>query len=72
LSKNGEISPGNNNIGTMQRAPHNHESSWMEELLRFRMFSSCAFYTIKPLGRGILRIRGHARRNALPLGLYLS
>jgi hypothetical protein len=56
----------------MQRAPHNHESSWMEELLRFRMFSSCAFYTIKPLGRGILRIRGHARRNALPLGLYLS
>ncbi len=25
LSKNGEISPGNNNTGTTQRAPHNHE-----------------------------------------------
>jgi hypothetical protein len=26
LSKNGEISPGNNNTGTTQRAPHNHEA----------------------------------------------
>jgi hypothetical protein len=30
-----------------------------EELFGFRMFSSCALHRIKPLGEGILRIRGH-------------
>jgi len=67
LSKNGEISPGNNNIGTMQRAPHNHESSWTEELFRFRMLVAVLYTHHKALGEGHPQDKGSRKAECPPL-----